>query len=106
MRPNEPVVTLRGTKLRETGKAAQFKIEYINDMPLEPSKTEWFPFSQISKMTHDPQESPSDTMIVSVWILGEKGLSASAPKSKVAPEDTPLYAPESDDFDRYDDIPF
>ena len=104
MKPTDPVVTLIGTKLRETGKAAQFEIHQIGDLKFDPPKSEWFPFSQIAKMTHDPAITPPDTMIVSKWIVGEKGLLAPAKsKNKTAPEDLPFYDPEpeyeDEDFD-------
>ena len=96
MKPTDPVVTLIGTKLRETGKAAQFEIHQIGDLKFDPPKSEWFPFSQIAKMTHDPAITPPDTMIVSKWILGQKDLGAPPVKSasKTAPEDMPFYDPE------------
>ena len=119
MKPNDPVVTLIGTKLRETGKAAQFEVEWIGDLKLDPPKTEWFPFSQIAKMTHNPAITPSDIMVISQWIVGQKGLPAPAkPKNKTALEDLPFYEPEpeyededepkyEEDFsDLDDDIPF
>lgn len=89
MRPGDPVMTIRGTKLRETGKAAQFTIVLANDIPIKPPVTEWFPFSQISKMTHDPLADPTDTMIVSAWIMGEKGLSE-AMLTKRASQNVPV----------------
>ena len=101
MKPTDPVVTLIGTKLRETGKAAQFEIHQIGDLKFDPPKSEWFPFSQIAKMTHDPAITPPDTMIVSKWILGQKDLGAPAKStSKTAPEDMPFYDPEPE----YEDL--
>jgi len=107
MKPTDPVVTLIGTKLRETGKAAQFEIHQIGDLKFDPPKSEWFPFSQIAKMTHDPAITPPDTMIVSKWILGQKDLGAPPVKSagKTAPEDMPFYDPEPEyeDLDEEDE---
>ena len=40
MKPTDPVVTLIGTKLRETGKAAQFAICQIGDLKFDPPKSE------------------------------------------------------------------
>ena len=101
MKPTDPVVTLIGTKLRETGKAAQFEIHQIGDLKYDPPKTEWFPFSQIAKMTHNPAITPSDIMVVSKWILKEKQLAgAPVPKNKAAAEDMPFYDPEPE----YEDL--
>jgi len=115
MRPGDPVITIRGTNLRETGKAVQFEIHLANEIKIDPPVTEWFPFSQISKMTHDPKEDPEHTFIVSAWIMGVKGLSVAriqARKNKqTVPEDKILsdvdWNEEGKDFsDLDDDIPF
>lgn len=73
-RATEVVYTLTGTKVRETDKAILFRADSINDVPLDKSKQEWFPLSQIRKMFHDKNVSGSDYIIVSEWILSQKGM--------------------------------
>lgn len=66
--------TVTGNKLGETGKAVRFQILEVSGVPLEHPRTEWFPFSQIDKMFTDPNEVGKDYLIVSEWILQEKGI--------------------------------
>jgi len=69
---NETTYLLKGTKLRETGKAVQFHIEEINGAAIEPTRSEWFPFSQVTQMMYDPKDVRNDTIRVKEWILTEK----------------------------------
>jgi len=97
------IITLKGTKLRESSKAVLFSISEIRGFPVEPPKSEWFPLSQVSKMSNDPsQEKHKDTLIVSEWILNQKGLLSSPSRPKAY--DDPSNAPWSEDED--DDIPY
>ena len=66
--------TITGNKLSETAKAVKFEILEVSSIPLEKPRTEWFPFSQIDKMSTDPSEMNKDYLIVSDWILSEKGI--------------------------------
>jgi hypothetical protein len=43
------LITIEGTRLRETDKAVQFRIDSIRQEPIDPPKTEWFPFSQVRR---------------------------------------------------------
>jgi hypothetical protein len=52
----------------------KFEILEVSSIPLEKPRTEWFPFSQIDKMSTDPSEMNKDYLIVSDWILSEKGI--------------------------------
>lgn len=101
-RKDQIQIVLTGTKLRESSKAVLFKITAISNLPIEPPKTEWFPLSQVSRMTYDPAAEPDskDTLVVSEWIMKEKSLSNTPRAGKYsAPSD-------SDDYDYGDDAPW
>ena len=76
-RPNTQV-SIAGTKLRESERAVLFQVQEISGTPIDPFKTEWFPFSQVTKMTWnknpDKMLDELDTMVVSEWILKQKEL--------------------------------
>ena len=72
MRATDPVHTITGTYIADTAKAIHFEIHAICNEACEPNK-QWFPFSQVSKITKDKNVG-CDTLIVSEWILKEKGL--------------------------------
>lgn len=74
---NKTFITLTGTKLGETEKAVKFSILQINGMPVDlapKDKTQWFPFSQLKKMTSDPASAGQDVIVVSEWICEQKNL--------------------------------
>lgn len=67
------IITLHGVKIKETEKAVLFKF------CIDPEEggdgedhSEWFPLSQVSKMTTHPSEP--DTLTVSRWLMEKKGL--------------------------------
>lgn len=68
------VHTLTGSYLYESAKAARFKVDDISGCPLDEPKTEWFPFSQITKIMRDSKSVGQDTIVVSEWILKQKGM--------------------------------
>lgn len=72
MRPNDPVISLSGTWLRETEKAVQFAVHTVSGYKLQNPVTTWFPFSQTVKSTKNPNVLNSDTLIVSQWIWRQK----------------------------------
>lgn len=60
---------------RDTDKAIHFEVVEIDGMPVEEVKKEWFPLSQVSKITRQAKGSQEmDKIEVSAWILGAKGL--------------------------------
>ena len=65
---------ITGTKLGESEKAIKFRVHEISGIPLGQTKIEWFPLSQIDKIFTDPSNINCDSMLVSVWILQQKGL--------------------------------
>ena len=72
---NTVVHTIEGRYLRETGKACQFRVIKISGEELEEEKTEWFPFSQVTKIIKQkPGSLEPDSLIVSEWILKQKEL--------------------------------
>lgn len=74
-RRKETTYLLKGTKLGETAKAVRFSFQEINGAPIEDTRIEWFPFSQVTQMTYDPKGvSGEDTIRVKEWILMEKGI--------------------------------
>lgn len=108
-------ITLTGTKLSETAKAVKFSILKISGEPVDleqKDKVQWFPFSQIQKMTTDPSSVGMDTIVASEWICKEKGLLAAAKIaiSKPAKIDEHGFDARSESFDDVDldedDIPF
>ena len=68
------VHTITGNKIAESDKAVKFRVHAISETELEFPKTEWFPLSQIEKMFTDPNNINQDTMVVSEWILKQKGM--------------------------------
>lgn len=83
MRPqyNNTYVTLKGNHICESssGLAVKFCVREINGVALFPTKTEWFPYSQLSKTFTDtkaPEGSVNtDWIMASTWILDQKGIS-------------------------------
>lgn len=71
---SETLVTITGTHLRESPKAILFRIDQISAEPLEKSKEEWIPFSQIRKITTDSTTEGKDSLVVTEWILKQKEL--------------------------------
>lgn len=72
---NDTKITLTGTKSAETAKAVLFIVQKISGekVTLENPK-QWFPFSQVTRMTTDPSCAGNDQLVVSQWICKEKGL--------------------------------
>lgn len=64
--------TIKGTILRETEKALQFRVDSISGEDID-SKTEWFPKSQIDKQFTSKVDG-EDWLLVSEWILQQKEL--------------------------------
>ena len=90
-------VTLTGTKVAETGKAVLFDIKKISGEEVElETPRQWFPFSQVSKMTTDKNSVCNDTMMVSEWICKEKGLLEPQSRTKKVKQD-------EHGFDKLDD---
>ena len=73
-RPHSAVHTIVGNKLGESEKAIKFRVHEISGTLLDQTKTEWFPLSQIEKMFTDPNNINYDSMVVSEWILQQKGM--------------------------------
>lgn len=64
---------LTGTILIETTKALQMQVEKIDDNEID-TRTEWFPFSQVSKITKDSKVVGADTIEINGWILEQKDM--------------------------------
>lgn len=71
---NRVFVGVKGTHLGESAKAVKFSISEINGEPFDPPKMEWFPFSQVEKIFRDPASTGNDSLLVSEWIVKQKGL--------------------------------
>ena len=66
---------LYGVNMGETAKAIKFHIESVEETPLDPPQTLWFPLSQLSSITTAPAGSgEQDRIKVADWILRQKGL--------------------------------
>ena len=70
----DTLTTLKGTKLGETEKAIRFRVDSIANVAIDPPATHWFPLSQIRKMFTDPKSTGEDILLVTEWILLQKGL--------------------------------
>lgn len=106
---NKVYVTLTGTRLAQTAKAVKFSILQISgtpvDLPVE-HKIQWFPLSQIQKMTTDPNKSGEDIIVASEWICKEKGLMEKIdthPAPKIDEHGFDARAQSFDEDDREDD---
>ena len=117
MRETNVYLTVTGCVIKETQKAILFRIHTIRDSIIEP-KDEWFPKSQILKEFIVSPEEDQDTswLLVSEWIMGQKGLLRSSPSPAASPsprkhQNEPYYPTPSpnikNSFDSYDDdVPF
>ena len=93
-------ITLYGTKVAETARAVRFVIKCIGEVEISPHLSEWFPLSQVKRIVSSPDETGRDMLMVSEWIMKEKGLLEAVKKSAVDPRHTPPE-PESE----YEDYP-
>lgn len=66
-------ISIKGTVLRETEKAVQFRIIDIGGEEIDPID-KWIPFSQTEKRFTDPHSEDEDTMMISEWIADKLGL--------------------------------
>jgi hypothetical protein len=74
MRSDAPCVTVTGTKLSESAKAIQFKVDSVQGEPLDKPVVTWFPFSQTAKIFTKPEVQGEDYLIVSEWLCKQKDL--------------------------------
>lgn len=65
---------LKGSLERETEKAVQMLVSSINGVPLDEDTTQWFPFSQVSKVVRAGSGNVEDELHVSEWILQQKDM--------------------------------
>lgn len=75
-RPANVHITLAGSIVAETPKAILFKVKEISNSLLVAPAQEWFPISQISKISRAAPSAVEgeDMIIVSEWIYLAKGL--------------------------------
>ena len=71
---HKTLVTLTGTHIAESTKAIRFRVDSISGEPLTESKTEWFPLSQVEKITIKQDVVGEDILVVSEWICKAKEL--------------------------------
>ena len=74
MSRHKTLITLTGTHIAESTKAIRFRVDKISGEPLPETKVEWFPFSQVEKITQNPDTTGEDTLVVSEWICKAKSL--------------------------------
>ena len=67
-------LSIKGTVLRETEKAVQFRIDEVRDTPIDQTETVWIPLSQVEKRMTDKNRSGEDTMMISEWIADKLGI--------------------------------
>lgn len=69
----EKLTKVTGTFLRETPKAFLCEVETLNNLPIEPVKEHWFPFSQVREFSvTDTPDGDVATFLASEWILKAK----------------------------------
>ena len=73
-RPNQVYIGIKGTHMGESAKAVKFSINEIEGEVFDPPKTEWFPFSQITRIFKDPNSVGNDSLMASEWLCKQKGL--------------------------------
>lgn len=104
MKPTDPVISLKGSWLRESDKAVLFSITEVSGTPLEKPVSTWFPFSQMLRSSKDPNKPNADTIVVSQWIFNQKDIKL--PENARATEvDEEQSGPDYSDFGQ-DDIPY
>ena len=112
---NETTYNLHGLLTIETAKAIRMKVTSINTAPLKDwcgkdEITEWFPFSQVTKIIRNPHGD--DTLVVKEWILDQKGLIKTAQQEQnkevyIEKRNSKEATKPADYFDDMDDdIPF
>lgn len=67
-------LSIKGTVLRETEKAVQFRIDEVRGTPIDQTETVWIPLSQVEKRMTDKSRSGEDTMMISEWIAEKIGI--------------------------------
>ena len=73
MRVADKLYKVTGTFLRETPKAFLCEVETVNNLPIEPVKEHWFPFSQAREFTvTDTPDGSVATFLATEWILKAK----------------------------------
>ena len=72
--PTDVLVTITGTHLAESAKAIKFQVLKIDGTPIDPPKTEWFPFSQVRKIFKNPHATGEDYLMATEWICKAKEL--------------------------------
>ena len=85
---NQVYVTLTGTRKAQTAKAVLFSVKAISGTPVDlENKDQWFPLSQIQKMTTDPNKVGEDIIMATEWICKEKGLLENAARATKVKQD-------------------
>lgn len=74
MKSTDPVISLKGSWLRETDKAVLFSVNEISGVKLEEAHSTWFPFSQIARSVKNPNKLNDDMLVVSQWIADQKNV--------------------------------
>lgn len=69
----EKTYVLSGYHMGESAKAVKFDVHEIDGTPVNPTTTQWFPFSQVKAIVKNRGEE-LDTLTVKEWILEQKGL--------------------------------
>ena len=102
MSRSDTLITLYGTKVAETARAVRFVIKSIGETAISPHLSEWFPLSQVKRIVSSPDETGRDMLMVSEWIMKEKGLLETVKKSAVDPRHPPPQEDDSDDWEDED----
>lgn len=66
-------LSIKGTCLRETEKAVQFRIDEVRGTPIDQTETVWIPLSQVEKRITSHRDG-EDTMMISEWIAEKIGI--------------------------------
>lgn len=104
MSTRDTLITLYGTKVAETARAVRFVIKSIGETAISTHLSVWFPLSQVQKIVTSQDEAGRDMLMVSEWIMKEKGL-LEAVKKATDPRHPPPHEDDSDDCYDQGDMP-
>lgn len=93
---------LEGQHLGETEKAVKFKLHAPGN--IKDGEIQWYPLSQITSIhrCYDEIEGTFDVLMISEWLLGQKGLLSASLSTNPATKNAPTVPAKSEAEKKYD----